>query len=1018
MSDWFRGISSVLTPLLYGVSNFVGRLTNGKAQRTTQAVLQRDRLSFEKEKLSAQLKESERKQNLDLVAQYVFLEKKLDFERELFNAKSTLEIQLTQMRISAQEKDRIMQHMMLLDKLEKEQDFRTRQTILQSHLDLQRRKQEIALQAHFNSKDRFSSVVAQPGQWKEMVCPFEKEPIVIYNTLIRNSKINTLVNPMVNLAQAFKNDTNHLRAFFSVVDGHEGFLSESHVRSFYNMEFANSSVIIVYGDFLGNSLNVYALCGGILGEQLAIDENYNVQTIPKAPKHFLLGQFPKSIIDSIVSEETTTNAQEAREYAELVFDFTVNTSLQVLIDQHFAFFPEQKYEPQSLKIATKKAEKLNKKGVDINETLDAIKFNNEKIVEIGEEIGVKQEVKRLIDEAVEFKIRYQYELALNVLNKALELDDKSYRIYDELGQVYSSLDNYAKALEFKEKALELKPNSCKAYIGMASVYFDKNELEKATVYLDKAANLEPDSVEVLGFKASLALVYENDYEKALDFYKKALKKNVSMESRINLNCNIAHIYEQQKKPKESLKYLERAVLINKNSVYAYLSKGSSFLLLKDEIKAKSNFKYAIDLSNNYWKVNYLAGLYSYQSKIYDLALGYLDKAQNLKPNNVMVLSLKANALQHLDKREKAIKLYKKVLKLDKKNYASLFSLAYLYFEQEEYEKAIKQFKKAIKYSPKEADYIPYSQYYIAQSLRKLNNSSDALNYYAEAINSGMLTNGDLENALLQRAPLLRESKRYDEALSDYTKLLEITKSEDMKHIYLYHMAFCESKVNFYEKSLSNITKAINSPEVSDKHKMIFYNHRAEMHNKLGNYYAAIDDCDKSLSIDANEESNVLAYFYKGEAYFSLNNYETAKSYYEKCAIHKSPCGFIACSKLIMSFRKLGNYKGVIIMSDIILDKVLNLGEEFQKLSEKAFKNLNKEEKKSKFLPCVNLRMFFVYNARIEEDEYRDCLTSIYLSRAIAYKREYNYSKALSDCEKAILIDPQNQEAINLKQQLS
>jgi tetratricopeptide (TPR) repeat protein len=135
----------------------------------------------------------------------------------------------------------------------------------------------------------------------------------------------------------------------------------------------------------------------------------------------------------------------------------------------------------------------------------------------------------------------QYELALKVLPGKVNEKEKIRKqkvyvaIIGNIGGIYWSHGNYAKALEYYFKALKIN--------------------EEVGNKKDQAANL-----------GNIGLVYhsQGNYAKALEYYFKALKINDEIGNKqgqaINLG-NIGDLYIKQKKYKEAEEYLKKAIEI-------------------------------------------------------------------------------------------------------------------------------------------------------------------------------------------------------------------------------------------------------------------------------------------------------------------------------------------------------------------------------------------------------------------------------------------------------------------------
>ena len=63
-----------------------------------------------------------------------------------------------------------------------------------------------------------------------------------------------------------------------------------------------------------------------------------------------------------------------------------------------------------------------------------------------------------IKQAFELKESKNYKPAIEMLYKALELDNDNVEILSQIGEMYFLLNNYSRALQYFEKALLINPN--------------------------------------------------------------------------------------------------------------------------------------------------------------------------------------------------------------------------------------------------------------------------------------------------------------------------------------------------------------------------------------------------------------------------------------------------------------------------------------------------------------------------------------------------------------------------------
>lgn len=117
----------------------------------------------------------------------------------------------------------------------------------------------------------------------------------------------------------------------------------------------------------------------------------------------------------------------------------------------------------------------------------------------------------------------------------------------------------------------------------------------------------------------------------------------------------------------------------------------------------------------------------------------------------------------------------------------------------------------------------------------------------------------------KRATIALSKSNYDEAISEYTKLIEIAPDKPTAYFW---RGVCYFDVEQYDLAIDDFTRAI---ELKDKRLDVDYNKRGLSYSAIGDYESAISDFTKAINI----YSNPLYYDNRGLAYHERKNYELA-----------------------------------------------------------------------------------------------------------------------------------------------
>jgi len=93
---------------------------------------------------------------------------------------------------------------------------------------------------------------------------------------------------------------------------------------------------------------------------------------------------------------------------------------------------------------------------------------------------------------------------LSFLKKALFLRPNSAKIYNNIGLVYTGMNEYSKAVGSFMRAIEVNPDYAKPYFNLGNVYRKVGDLEKAIFFYKKAIEIDP---QYAAAHNNLAVVY-------------------------------------------------------------------------------------------------------------------------------------------------------------------------------------------------------------------------------------------------------------------------------------------------------------------------------------------------------------------------------------------------------------------------------------------------------------------------------------------------------------------------------
>ena len=334
------------------------------------------------------------------------------------------------------------------------------------------------------------------------------------------------------------------------------------------------------------------------------------------------------------------------------------------------------------------------------------------------------------EEAIE---KFEYVLSLEVEDEGdLEF------IYSQLGWCYRHLWNFEKALEYLNKAKELGRKDVWIDVEMTLCYQNLEDYEKALEYALIAYELDRNDVHVL---SELGVIYGcmEKYEEALSFLLRAekLDKNdewINTEIAINLGRS-GKVNEGIERLKKSLTMvgeddIDRKIIINSELAWFYgkLDEPKIDAALKHLNKAKELGR------DDEWlhsEMGYQLGQNPETSKE---ALEHFEKAMKLGRKDAWIFEMVACTLFNLDRYEEALDYFRKAY-TEKNDNWYLYSMGNCLRVLERYEEAIEVLLESRRISLAEEDAVDGEDLELAHSYVGIGDKDNAQKYLDSARDS-------------------------------------------------------------------------------------------------------------------------------------------------------------------------------------------------------------------------------------------------------------------------------------------
>lgn len=486
-----------------------------------------------------------------------------------------------------------------------------------------------------------------------------------------------------------------------------------------------------------------------------------------------------------------------------------------------------------------------------------------------------------IKQAFELKEQKYYKPAIEMLYKALEIENDNIEILFQIGELYFLINNYTRALQYLEKVQSINSLHLDSLKLIRTIKERQGDLNAVLEISEKLFenNKNSDHLKYLiKILVKLKLFCEIDKYKDSEFFNQDVK----------IECANAFYYNgETDKAKELLSQCDK--------------EDERILLLEGKIKFdEKNLEEANEIfskigknSQNPEVLNFL-GLFDLENMNFIEAVKNFSKAANLDSSNSKYFYNLANAYFYNGWIEEAQKAYSKALYLNPDNIDYRYSLAYLYFDKKDYSKAKKEVDAILDIDPN------YSQARVLKALllsvkndllgaQKIleeniqNGFSDdftkislstiyrELNIFEKAktlINEVIENNPEDLNCLSDLVEIYIKEKNYDKALEIVGKILELNPNYILGDILGAKTAFIKGDFETAKQYAQEaISLDINCSEG--------YYYLALVREKLDDLEEAVECMKRAILYDLN---NPKYYATMSDFYKSKQDYKTALEY--------------------------------------------------------------------------------------------------------------------------------------------
>ena len=233
--------------------------------------------------------------------------------------------------------------------------------------------------------------------------------------------------------------------------------------------------------------------------------------------------------------------------------------------------------------------------------------------------------------------------ATKILNRIIEIDEKSIEAYEYLCHIACGKREWKLALEYQKKIQQINPNDENSFNLSGTILVELGIYDQALIEYKKSIELNNSNVDVhinLGILFQIQKLYINSIES----YKTAIsldKKN------FDAYINLGNVYAEIKNYTEALYCYDIAIDLNKDISDLYNNKGNVLKELGNYIDSNKNYLQAIKINKFHPSAYFNRAILLKEMMKLEDSLCCIEEAINININDSELYCVKGNILREL-----------------------------------------------------------------------------------------------------------------------------------------------------------------------------------------------------------------------------------------------------------------------------------------------------------------------------------------------------------------------------------
>ncbi|MDI6760989.1 MAG: tetratricopeptide repeat protein [Candidatus Brocadiaceae bacterium] len=347
----------------------------------------------------------------------------------------------------------------------------------------------------------------------------------------------------------------------------------------------------------------------------------------------------------------------------------------------------------------------------------------------------------------------QWEKALQVLERAVEVNPHSGEIRYLLGEAHQRTGMIERALEDYKEVVRLDKRNPKALYALGTIYNEMYMIKEAVEVLRRVVLLDPNHSGAC-FQLAMAFEKAGMIEECLAMLREA--------TSIDPNYTEAHrylagLYQKRGQYGEALQEYRELARINPNDEEVHLVLATAYNKLGRVNEAMMELRELIRINPSNLKAHYTLALTYYKKGMLEEAIKEFKDVLILSPEDHSARSNLALAYSKKNLLDEAIEEYKEILRLRPQEVGACYNLAQTYEKKGYREEAVARYKEVIGLNPEHAE----AHYRLALINLKGELLEEAMHEFREVIRlrpTHAMAHGQLA-MIYQKLGLMAEARR-------------------------------------------------------------------------------------------------------------------------------------------------------------------------------------------------------------------------------------------------------------------